>query len=477
MAPGPRRIGSWLRCHNSNAFRRTNRGELLIKRVMSAVLIAAVVAAIVFVFLSRSTTTRTSLPPVGAGYWHTHGTTILDAYNRPIRIASVTWFGEETTTWVPGGLDFQPYKRILNEIKRYGYNAIRIPYSNELVEENPVVTNWVRANPQFRGKHALSVLNAVVHYAGHIGLKIIFDDQSSAAVPSLKNHPAGIGDLQEPLWYTKKYPESSWIRDWVRLARLYRGNSTVIGFDLRNEPHTAGVSGHPWDLYAYLHWGATWGPYRGKDNVKTDWRLAAERCGDAVLKANPHLLIFVEGLQLYPESQKPHGVDSYWWGGILRQVRKYPVKLNVSHQLVYSPHEYGPDKWPYYSWWKHLTYKKLAREFTKQWGYILNHPKAPYAAPIFLGETGTCTYGRWCVEPVKPRPNWTKFQRISHKQGKWLHLMVLFLRRHPAVGWSLWALNGTNALDQAADDGLLNRDWSGLQSKALQRVLARAQKA
>src|SRR5579872_4528560 len=91
------------------------------------------------------------LPPLGAGYWHTQGVRIVDAYGRPVRIAAVTWFGAESTTWVPAGLDFQPYRFIMREVKRLGYNTIRLPFCNELVERDPVITSWVAANPQFLG--------------------------------------------------------------------------------------------------------------------------------------------------------------------------------------------------------------------------------------------------------------------------------------------------------------------------------------
>jgi endoglucanase len=47
------------------------------------------------------------------------------------------------------------------------------------------------------------------------------------------------------------------------LARRYKGNPAVVGADLSNEPHGA----------------ATW----GDDNLATDWRLAAERGGNAIL--------------------------------------------------------------------------------------------------------------------------------------------------------------------------------------------------
>src|SRR5450759_2574786 len=232
-------------------------------------------------------------PAIGTGYWHTQGTEIVDSYDRAVRIAAVNWYGMDSSYWVPAGLDYQPYKRIMNEVKSLGYNVIRLPFSNELVEINPVVTQKVMANPQFLGMHAMTVLDHIVRYARRIGLKIILDDARSQAA-----RPKRVNYLDEALWYSKRFPESAWIDDWLALASRYKGNTAVIGFDLRNEPHTNGPG--PWTLKAYLSRGATWGPYNGVDDPATDWRLAAERAGNAVLAANPHLVIFVEGVQLYP---------------------------------------------------------------------------------------------------------------------------------------------------------------------------------
>ena len=53
---------------------------------------------------------------------------------------------------------------------------------------------------------------------------------------------------------------------------------TVYGADLHNQPHGE----------------ATW----GDGNMSTDWRLAAERAGNAILAINPDWLIVVEGIEI-----------------------------------------------------------------------------------------------------------------------------------------------------------------------------------
>lgn len=391
------------------------------------------------------------------GYWHTSGARILDAKGHLVRIAGVTWYGMESAYWAPAGLDFQRYTTIMNLVKSLGYNTIRLPLSNELIESNPIVTQHIKANPALQGMHALRVLDTIVSYARKLGLKIILDDHISLA-----ERPKTVNNLDEPLWYTPRYPESAWIADWKTLARRYQGNSTVIGFDLRNEPHTGGPG--PWNLHAYLHQGATWGPYRGVDNRATDWRLAAERAGNAILSINPHLLILVEGIQLYPDPSQPGGVDSGWWGWNFSMVKFYPVTLKVPHQLVYSPHDYGPWKWNM-AWFPKNTYATQVNIWHTKWAYLLDNPRASYSAPVLLGEFGTCTNNPQCVDDVR-----------QGNQAQWFHFLLTFFRQYPQVGWDFYALNGTNANDNPANNGLLTPHWDVVANENLQRDLAGVQR-
>jgi endoglucanase len=399
----------------------------------------------------RIRATSASPQPLGSGFWHTSGTQVLDSENRPIRIASLTWYGMETSYWVPAGLDHQPYTRIMDLVKLLGYNAIRLPYSNELVEKNPIVTRRVSANPQLRGMHAMSVLDLIAGYAQRIGVKIILDDHVSFA-----ERPSAVNTLVEATWYAPGYPETSWIRDWQTLAERYKSNDAIIGFDLRNEPHTAGPG--PWTVRAYETQGATWGP-SGSADPTSDWRAAAEAAGNAALAINPHLLMFVEGVQLYPDPSQPGGVAWYWWGSILSPVKQYPIQFAVSHQLVYSPHDWGPRKYPL-SWFQNMTYTSMLTIWHRYWSFILDNPHAPYAAPVWIGEFGTCTELPTCVD-----------QQLPGNQATWFHLLLRFLKEHPSVGWDFFALNGTNANNGPTDNGLLNPHWDGVANVRLQRDL------
>ena len=333
----------------------------------------------------------------GAGYWHTSGNQILDSNNQVVRIAGVNWYGFETVDNVPHGIYSQDYKSILNSMKSNGYNVIRLPFSNQMVETNPVPTNIDYTNGKnsdLRGLTALQIMDKIVAYAGQIGLRVILDNHRSDA----GNSAQGNG-----LWYTSAYPESAWINDWVGLASRYLNNTTVIGMDLRNEPHNASSGGSCW----------------GCGDLSRDWRLAAQRAGNAVLTVNPQLLVFVEGTDCF-------NGDCYWWGGNLLGVAQFPVTLNVANRLVYSAHDYGPVEFQQRWFNGSTTPASLNGIFNKYWGYIA----ANNTAPVWVGEFGTTNATNEILNTA------------NGSQGQWFTSMVNYLKANPNLSWTYWAYNG-----------------------------------
>lgn len=357
----------------------------------------------------------------GTGYWHTSGNQILDTNNAVVRIAGINWYGFETTDEVVHGLWAQDYKTILNAIKSNGYNTVRIPLSNQMVEAPIVPSNIAYSNgsgsinTDLQGLNSLQILDKIVSYAGSIGLKIILDNHRSEAGNSAESNG---------LWYTSSYPESAWIADWQALANRYLNNTTIIGFDLRNEPHNATSGGSCW----------------GCGVAANDWPRAAERAGNAVLGINPNLLIFVEGTDAYNN-------DFYWWGGNLEGVSSSPVTLNTANRLVYSAHDYGPTEYQQ-SWFNSsTTYSSLASVWTTHWAYIsLNG-----IAPVWLGEFGT-TNTDSDVE-----------NSTQGSQGQWFQSMVQFLSTNSSLDWTYWALNGEDRY------GLLDSNYDSTPANALKQ--------
>lgn len=363
----------------------------------------------------------------GGGYWHTSGSQILDAHGNTVRIAGINWFGFETSDQVVHGLGNQDYRQILHTISSSGFNTIRLPFSNQMVE-NPIVPAFEKTpgaiNSELAGLNSLEIMDKIVAAAGTEGLKVILDDHRS---------DAGDSNQSTGLWYTRAYPESHWIADWEMLARRYKnftdadGNPIVIGMDLRNEPYTM-VNGEP--IGSCWTGDTTTGGCPVTDTAH-NWPQAAGRAALAVLSINPNLLIFVEGVDCYSGSCN-------WQGGNLEGAGTYPVELPFSGHLVYSAHDYGPDVSPQPWFRMDTTTALLEQGWMKHWAYL----SAGNIAPVWLGEFGTSN-------------NQKDIQsNVPGSQGQWFSAMVNFLRAQPRISWAYWAVNGEDRT------GLLTSNYS-----------------
>ena len=320
------------------------------------------------------------------------GAKILDSTGKEVFLTGVNWFGFETQSFYPHGLWVRNYQDMLNQIAHLGFNTIRLPYSNQLFDSASVPTGIDYAvNPDLRGLQGLALMDKIVAGAQKAGLCIILDQHRPDAY------------AQSELWYTAQVPESRWINDWVMLAQHYHDSPNVIGADLHNEPHGP----------------ATW----GDGNVATDWRLAAERAGNAILSVNPNWLIIVEGIEVYKG-------DAYWWGGNLEGAGQYPVRLSHPQQLVYSAHDYGPDEYEQ-NWFQSPNFpKNLPSTWEKHWGYL----QTEQITPVYLGEFGGS---------------------MAHSaEAAWQTTLVSYLSQK-GISYTYWCLNP----DSGDTGGLLENDW------------------
>lgn len=478
--------------------------------------------------LSASAAVAQTPPPPQPQGWTTSGTKILSPAGSEFAISGINWYGFETTNAVAHGLWSTDYTFILDQVKQYGYNTVRLPFSNQMWETNPLPSN-VAGCPSCAGKRSRDIMALIVNYAGSIGLHVILDNHRSTAGNSAQDNG---------LWYTSGYPEQSWIRDWVSVQEWVHGVRqemgapdtvfvdtvpasdgfpTVLGFDLRNEPHAPG---------AYVS-ASTWGTGDGIDprlnpnpnpftpacvatSTCHDWRLAAERAADTILGEAAkrsdweYPLIFVEGVGAYPRAGGTAAIgpyDSYWWGGNLLGVNGNatnpgaPVVLNaggdkttlgppVYNQLVYSAHDYGPALYTQ-TWFNSATCyatacssSSLADIWKRYWAYIAvpgginpvwpGQSGYPWSntghvaiteAPVFIGEFGT------------GNRDTDLFTTGSGTQGHWMTSLVNFIASsHPAratpqndsgVGvsnlhWTYWALNDEDSY------ALLGPKYTGL---------------
>jgi aryl-phospho-beta-D-glucosidase BglC (GH1 family) len=466
-----------------------------------------------------------------AAGWTTSGTRIVAPSGGGFVINGLNWYGFETTNSVARGLGSVDYTTVLDQAKKYGHNTVRLPFSSQLWETNPLpAASLVSACPSCAGMRARDVMAMIVNYAGAIGMHVILDNHRSNA---------GNSAQENGLWYSGSYTESSWIADWLSVQAWTHGIAQtqgapdaitvnqyasdgfpiVLGFDLRNEPHTPASD--------YLG-GATWGSGDGIDPALNpnpnpfspacvaastchDWRLAAERAadtilGDALANQWAYPLIFVEGIGNYPQASGTAAsgpYSYYWWGGNLMGVNGNaanpgaPVVLNaggtaaalgvpVVNQLVYSAHDYGPSEYQS-AWFNSATCyaskcsaSSLADLWKANWAYAASpgginpvwpgHASYPWSntghspvteAPVFIGEFGT---GNLDTD---------LFTTGAGSQGQWLTSLVNFIAssytatKTPVndsgipvanLNWSYWSLNGEDAYS------VLASNYSGLRN-------------
>ena len=326
-----------------------------------------------------------------------HSEVVDAASGCQVSLTGINWFGFETSSFVPHGLGVRNYQSMLNQMAHLGFNTLRLPYTDQLFDSGsqPQGINY-QLNPDLKGLQGLALMDRIIQGARKAGLKVILDRHDPSA------------DQRTALWYTDQVPQSRWIQDWVMLAKHYKGNSTVIGADLDNEPHSP----------------ATW----GDGNPATDWRLAAEKAGNAILAANPNWLIIVEGIEVF-------NGDAYWWGGNLEGAAHYPVILSKPNKLVYSAHDYGPSVYVE-SWFKVSNPSKLTQTlppiWEKHWGYLQKNG----IAPVFVGEFGGPSMGQ-------------------DLEGVWQRTLFSYLQTNH-LSYAYWAWNA----DSGDTGGILNNDWT-----------------
>jgi endoglucanase len=349
----------------------------------------------------------------------TSGRWILDANGQRFKLASVSWYGFDSPDFVAAGLDHVALPTLAERIRQLGFNAVRLPFSNELVETNPTVQSArLSANPGLQGLQAMQVLDRVIDALAAQGLVVLLDNHISKADWCCSDSD-GNG-----LWYTAAYPESAWLADWRVLATRYLTRPAVVGVELRNELRPAnGVA-------------PTWG---GADPLR-DWRGAAQKAGNAILQVNPNLLIAVDGLNYSADLTGPYTA---------------PLTFSVANRLVYAPHDYE---------WFHAdkAYAAVKTQTGNQWGYLLTQGQA-YTAPVWVSEFGTCNTSDTCVSD-------------SSGGGLWFQSFLRVLD-DADVDWGYWPLNGTEAsgtgrtLGAADSYGVLDAQWAGASRAALIQAL------
>lgn len=333
------------------------------------------------------------------------GNKLFDSEGKEVRLTGVNWFGFETSLYSPHGIWTRDMKSVLRQIKDLGFNTIRVPWCNEMLNPGSTINinsfgtdPYTGISPMNEEESKLTtpieLMDAMVQWCQDNDIKIVLDNHSRAAD----------GFLNEALWYTNVYSENRWINDWIFIAERYKDFSAVVAMDLNNEPH-----------------GSTW----GNSNPATDWNKAAERCGNAILEVNPNVLIIVEGVGEFEG-------NSYWWGGQLMGARKYPIQLSNQNKLMYSAHEYGPEVFNQ-DWFGAANFpQNMPGIWQENFHYLYEEE----ISPIFAGEFGIRNQGAFGGTAYTWFTEWMNFMGDIYS-------------------WTFWTMN-PNSGDTG---GILKDDW------------------
>ena len=136
------------------------------------------------------------------------------------------------------------YRRnVIDQMKSYGFNALRIPFCNEMLLNSARTSTIIFSNsPDLEGKTPLQCLDAIVHYAVDLNACIPYD---VFAIVMISLYIQGSVDMRiildrhsaknenyfnETLWYIpvdRYYTEQTLIKDWVTLTKRYKGTAVV----------------------------------------------------------------------------------------------------------------------------------------------------------------------------------------------------------------------------------------------------------
>lgn len=389
-------------------------------------------------------TSYTAIAEPDDDWLHVEGANIVDKNGNKVWITGANWFGFNCREKM---LLDSYHSDIIADIEMVadkGINVVRMPIATDLLYawsrgEYPPSTDTSFNNPALAGLNSYELFNFMLENFKRVGIKVILDVHS--AETDNQGHVY-------PLWYNATITEEIFKEAWVWVAGHYKNDDTIIGFDLKNEPHTntgtvkIKASSAIWD----------------DSNHPNNWKRVAQETALAILEVHPNVLIFVEGVEMYPkdgiwddetfDTSPWTGNNDYygnWWGGNLRGVRDYPIELGkYQSQLVYSPHDYGPlvyeQEWfkgPYITAdddeAKRILYEECWRD---NWAFIMEEG----ISPLLIGEWGGLTEGGDKLLDLNLKYLRSMRDYISENKYKMHH--------------TFWCIN----IDSADTGGLLTRD-------------------
>ncbi|KAB8338929.1 hypothetical protein FH972_021869 [Carpinus fangiana] len=377
----------------------------------------------------------------------TSGRNIVDHDGHAFLYHGTNWPGH-LEAMIPEGLQYSSIHDIVQKIRGFGLNSVRLTYATQMVDEiyakghdtsladslttalgagnaTKVLGQILSHNPQFTAKTTrLQVYDAVATELAKQGIVTHLDNHVSKAVWCCL---PGDGNG----WFGERYFNvDQWIRGWRYMAEHASANwPTFASVGLRNEVRNAILEGEPYDWYT--------------------WYIHMTAAAAAVHDVAPDALIFFGGLSSstddspLPQGWPLLGTPLTSTGGKVAYFN--PDVLPYQKKIVLEIHKYDSFVIPYNgpcSLWKWDFYGK---------GFAALDGDAKYTLPIVLSEYGFAQDG-------------------EYYKKKYNHCMIEFMQEHK-FGFMQWALQGSYYLRQGTIDsdeswGLLDHSWTGTRSVA-----------
>jgi endoglucanase len=319
----------------------------------------------------------------------TKGGQIVDGAGRPIRLRGVCiggWMNMENfINGYPGSehglranmievlgeskahffferlLDHVLREQDLAFLKSLGMNTVRLPFNYRQFESDQ--------RPFEYSEQGFARLSQAVEWCKAQGLYAILDLH---AVPGWQN-PDWHSDnsSRHALFWQSAHYQDRFVALWEELARRFKGNATVAGYNVMNEP----VTGAPRGRFLNNNYRSNWAPLNA----------IYRRVVGAIRKIDPEHIIFLEG-------------DLY-------STRFSELDAPFADNLVYSSHNYnaggfGPGAYPGNIGGEAWDAQKHAQLFDQQEGTRFARE---HQVPLWIGEFGSVYNGKESEIPDRVR--------------------------------------------------------------------------
>ncbi|KAL1523818.1 hypothetical protein AB1Y20_018740 [Prymnesium parvum] len=262
----------------------------------------------------------------------------LHANGKVFYLRGINWYGAEGKGMMPEGMDVRRMSDLLDLIADQGFNSIRLTFNMEDWIADPLIPQDGfdhDLNPELVDVTYREMLRLVVRKAGRRQLLVLLACHRLRRSYADSEHPGDWPGSWNGLWWEDavvsgvRLTEQNVAALWGEIAQLFCAEWNLFATDLMNEPHM-GYWGS--DAFGVDEDGVEW------SSKHMDWAVGASALGNAVLRACPRLLIFVEGTA----ELKTEWGESFKTARLNGLMEKGLVALSNMSKLVLSPHSYGP---------------------------------------------------------------------------------------------------------------------------------------